>query len=191
MSLAETTEIQKTPGAGFIQELAPLLHLRWLQLLVLAGLLVVTGVVAFQIKLFVLDLDIWWHLKVGDWIVQHAAFPHNGILSRTAAARPWIAYSWGFEVLVSRFYAWFGLVGIGVYGTLLTLAVAFSVYWTVRRLSGSFWMSCVLAAITCYSFLFLMMPRPVFFSVILLCVSLTLMLQAQRYRRMQTLYCYP
>ena len=191
MSLAETTEIQKTPGAGFIQELAPLLHLRWLQLLVLAGLLVVTGVVAFQIKLFVLDLDIWWHLKVGDWIVQHAAFPHNGILSRTAAARPWIAYSWGFEVLLSRFYAWFGLIGIGVYGTLLTLAVAFSVYWTARRLSGSFWMSCVLAAITCYSFLFLMMPRPVFFSIILLCVSLTLMLQAQRYRRMQTLYWLP
>ena len=110
------------------------------------------GVVAFQIKLFVLDLDIWWHLKVGDWIVQHAAFPHTGILSRTAATRPWIAYSWGFEVLLSRFYAWFGLVGIGLYGTLLTLAVAFSVYWMVRRLSGSFWMSCVLAAISATRF---------------------------------------
>ena len=174
-----------------MQELAPLLRLRWLQLLVLAGLLVVTGVVAFQIKLFVLDLDIWWHLKVGDWIVQHAAFPHNGILSRTAATRPWIAYSWGFEVLLSRFYAWFGLVGIGLYGTLLTLAVAFSVYWMARRLSGRFWMSCVLAATTCYSFLFLMMPRPVFFSIILSCVSLTLILQAQRHGRMQALYWLP
>jgi hypothetical protein len=36
-----------------------------------------------------------------------------------------------------------------------------------------------------------MMPRPVFFSIILLCVSLTLMLQAQRNGRLQTLYWLP
>ena len=179
------------PANSFAQELALLLRLRWLQLAVLAGLLVVVGIAAFQIKLFALDLDIWWHLKVGDWIVQHSAFPHTGILSRSAADRPWIAYSWGFEVLLSRFYAWFGLIGIGLYGTLLTLAVAFAVYWMARRLSGRFWMSCVLAAITCYSFLFLMMPRPVFFSVILLCVTLTLILQAHHQGRVQTLYWLP
>ena len=136
MSSSSTSVVVNSHRAGLFQELAPLLRLRWLQLAVLAGLLVVVGVVAFQIKLFVLDLDIWWHLKVGDWIVQHAAFPHSGILSRSAADRPWIAYSWGFEVLLSRFYAWFGLIGIGLYGTLLTLAVAFSVYWMVRRLVG-------------------------------------------------------
>jgi hypothetical protein len=192
LSAAEShTQRLPSPNPSVLDELAPLLRLRWLQLAVLAGLLVVVGVVAFQIKLFVLDLDIWWHLKVGDWIVQHAGFPHTGILSRTAANRPWIAYSWGFEVLLSRFYAWFGLIGIGLYGTLLTLAVAFSVYWMTRRLSGRFWMSCVLAAITCYSFLFLMMPRPVFFSIILLCVSLTLILEAQREGRVQTLYWLP
>lgn len=179
------------PGNSFAQELAPLLHLRWLQLAVLAGLLIVVGIAAFQIKLFVLDLDIWWHLKVGDWVMQHASFPHNGILSRSAASRPWIAYSWGFEVLLSRFYAWFGLIGIGLYGTLLTLAVAFAVYWMVRRLSGRFWTSCALAAITCYSFLFLMMPRPVFFSVILLCVTLALILRGQAQGRVQTLYWLP
>ena len=95
---------------GFMREFAPLLCLRWLQLLVLAGLLAVVGVVAFELKFSVVDLDVWWHLKVGDWIVQHAAFPHTGILSRTAANRPWIAYSWGYEVLLSRAYAWFGLV---------------------------------------------------------------------------------
>lgn len=173
------------------QEFRALGRLHALRLLTLLGLLTVAGVVALQIKLFVMDLDIWWHLKVGDWIVQHAAFPHNGILSRTAANRPWIAYSWGFEVLLSRFYAWFGLIGIGLYGTLLTLAVAFSVYWMARRLSGRFWMSCVLAAITCYSFLFLMMPRPVFFSIILLCVTLTLILEAQHHGRVQTLYWLP
>ena len=71
--------------------------------------------------------------------------PHTGILSRTAANRPWVAYSWGYEVLMSRAYAWFGLLGIGLYGTLLTVGVAFAVYWMLRRISGRFWTSIGLA----------------------------------------------
>ena len=43
---------------------------------------------------------------------------------------------------MSRAYAWFGLLGIGVYGTLLTLGVAYSIYWMLRRLSGRFWTAC-------------------------------------------------
>ena len=66
---------------SFIRELVPLLRLRWLQLLVLAGLLVTVGVIAFNLKFSVLDLDIWWHLKAGDWIVQHhARSPHRAFL---------------------------------------------------------------------------------------------------------------
>lgn len=175
----------------FVDELTELARLRWLRLLALAALLTFVGAVSFQLKFSVIDLDVWWHLKVGDWVIQHAAFPHHGILSRSAASRSWAAYSWGYEVLLSRFYSWFGLVGIGLYGTLLTLIVAFSIYWMVRRLSGNFWFSILLAVLGCYSFLFLMMPRPVFFSIALLCVTLTLLLQAQRDGDVRQLYWLP
>ena len=176
---------------SFVQELMPLTRLLWLRMLVLTALLVLVGTVAFQLKFSVIDLDIWWHLKVGDWITQHAAFPRNGILSRSAADRPWAAYSWGYEVLLSRFYAAFGILGIGIYGTLLTLMVAFSVYWMARRLSGNFWMAAALASLGSYGFLFLMMPRPVFFSIALFCVTLTLILESQRRGDIRTLYCLP
>jgi hypothetical protein len=165
--------------------------LRWLQLFVLTALLVLVGAVSFQLKFSVIDLDVWWHLKVGDWIVQHAGFPHSGILSRSAADRPWAAYSWGYEVLLSRFYSWFGLVGVGIYGTLLTIMVAFAVFWMARRLSGQFWAACLLAVLACYAFLFLMMPRPVFFSIALFCVTLTLLLEAQRTGDVRRLYWLP
>jgi len=72
------------------QELRALLRLRIVQLVALAVLLSTVGIISFSIKLCILDLDIWWHLKVGDWIVQHASVPHTGILSRTAANRPWV-----------------------------------------------------------------------------------------------------
>jgi hypothetical protein len=173
------------------QELRGLLQRRPLQLLVLAGLLTAVAARALFLKFCVLDLDIWWHLKVGDWIIDHHAVPHTGILSRTAADRPWVAYSWGYEVLLSRAYRWFGLVGIGIYGILLTLAVAYSIYWMALRLSGRFWWACALATITCSAFLYNLMPRPVFFSMALFAVTLTLILEATRTGRVQLLYWLP
>jgi hypothetical protein len=172
-------------------ELRGLLRHRVLQLFTLGTFLALVGWHAFEEKYSVLDLDVWWHLKVGEWIVAHRAFPHSGILSRTAADRPWSAYSWGYELLLSRAYDWFGLVGAGVFGTLLTMAVAYAVYWMVRRLSGSIWVGCVLGAVTCSAFLFNLMPRPVFFSMILYAVTLTLLLEAQRSGRIQRLYWLP
>ncbi|HLZ42770.1 MAG TPA: hypothetical protein VKQ11_17515 [Candidatus Sulfotelmatobacter sp.] len=168
-----------------------LLRVRFLQLSALTLFLTVVGSLAFQYKLCVLDPDIWWHLKVGDWIVEHHAVPHTGILSRTAANRPWVAYSWGYELLISRAYAWFGLLGIGLYGTLLTLMVAYAVYWMLRRISGRFWVALIGAAIACSAFLFNGMPRPFFFSIALFAVTLTLLLEANRTGRIERLYWLP
>ncbi len=174
-----------------VQELRALLRIRLLQLAALTAFLSAVGVIAFQLKFCVLDLDIWWHLKVGDWIIEHLAVPHTGVLSRTAANRPWVAYSWGYEVLLSRAYAWLGLLGVGLFGTALTIAVAYSIYWMLRRLSGRFWPACTLAVIVCSTFLFNGMPRPLFFSIVLFCVTLTLLLEANRSGRMQVLYWLP
>ena len=174
-----------------LTEIRALSRFRPIQLAALVLLLAGIGTIAFQIKLCVLDPDIWWHLKVGDWIIDHAAVPHTGILSRTAASRPWVAYSWGYEILMSRAYAWFGLIGIGLYGVLLTLAVAYSIYWMLRRLSGNFWLASVGAGIVCSAFLFNGMPRPFFFSITLFAVTLTLLLEANRTGQIKSLYWLP
>ncbi len=173
------------------RELRNLLRFRPLQLAALVGFLTFIGGFAFYTKLCVIDNDIWWHLKVGDWIVAHMAVPHTGILSRTAASRPWVAYSWGYEVLMSLVYRWYGLLGIGLYGTFLTIAVAYAIYWMLRRLSGQFWISLVLAVLTSWAFVFNGMPRPVFFSIALFCVTLQLLLDANRTGQIEGLYWLP
>lgn len=160
----------------------------------LAGLVVFlagTGINALRLKYCVLDFDIWWHLKVGDWILQNYALPHTGILSRTAASRPWVAYSWAYEVILSRAYAWFGLVGIGVFGVALTVGVAFAVFWMSQRLSGRFWPSFILAGIACSAFLFNGMPRPLFFSEMFFCITLVLLFEAQSSGNIRPLYWLP
>lgn len=164
---------------------------RWVQLSALTAFLAAIGMEALHLKFSVIDSDVWWHMKVGDWIVEHLGVPHTGILSRVAAERPWVAYSWGYEVLLSRFYAWFGLLGMGVFGTLLTVGVALSAYWMLRRISGRFWPSLMLAALACGGFLFSGMPRPVFFSMMLYCATLALLLEAQRRQDIRLLYWLP
>lgn len=174
-----------------VEELRGLLQQRIIRFFALTGMLVWVAKVAVDCKYCVRDLDIWWHLKVGDWIVEKMAFPHNGIFSLTAVNRPWIAYSWGYEVILSRAYYWFGLIGIGLFGIVLTILNAYAVFWSLRRLSGRFWEAWLLTAFTLYTFLFVLLPRPVFVSIFLYVVLLTVLLEANRSANVRQLYWLP
>jgi hypothetical protein len=164
---------------------------RLMRVLLLALLLAIIAGPTLLPKFSVVDNDIWWHLKTGDWILAHHAFPHTGILTRTAADRPWMAYSWLYEVLLSGFHSWFELAGISIYGLLLALAVAYGVFWMADRLSGRFWVACLLTLLGCAAFLFNMYPRPAFFSMLLFTITLTLLLESRRTGRIQVLYWLP
>ena len=181
----------KQSNMSTAQELRALFRLRILQLAALGSLFAFVVWRSLSLKLTVRDLDNWWHLKVGDWILQNHAFPHTGIFSATAANRPWAAYSWGYEILLSLFYKWQDILGMSIFGTIFTILVAASVYRMTRRLSGRFWTACLIATATCSVFLFTVCPRPVYFSMILLTVELTLILEASRSRRIQPLYWLP
>jgi len=183
--------VTSSPAETLKEQLLALSRIRVLQLAGLTALLAWIGGFAMYTKLCVLDPDLWWHMKVGDWIIEHAAVPHTGILSRTAANRPWVAYSWGYEVMLSRAYAWFGLLGIALFGVLLTVMVAYAVYWMMLRLAARFWVACIGTTIVCEAFLFDGMPRPFFFSIAFFAVILTLLLQANRDGNARRLYWLP
>jgi hypothetical protein len=176
---------------SLFQELRGLLRTRIVQLAALVFLLALMATIAFVSRTMVRDPDIWWHLKVGDWIVQHRAVPHVGIFSRTAGSSPWIAYSWGYEVLMSLAYSWFGITGFAMFGVLLTVAVSFVLFWMLHRLSGSFWLAWILAFIGSFAYLFSLMPRPVFCTMIFFTVLLTVLLEAKRSGEMRGLYWLP
>ncbi len=175
--------LRNRPGGFFAR--------RSLRVLSLAVLLTIIAAPSLLPKFSVVDNDIWWHLKVGDWIIQRSGFPRSGILSRTAADRPWMAYSWIYEVLLSFFHSRFHLMGVAVYGLLLTLGVSYSIFWMTRRLAGRFWGPSLLATLCCAAFLFKIYPRPAFFSMMFFAILVTLLLEARRTARPQLLYWLP
>jgi len=172
-------------------DLIELSRLRRLRLVALTGLIVGVGTECFIKKLSVLDPDLWWHLSTGYWIFHTRSIPHSGLFSRTAANRPWMAYSWGYEVMLSRAYDWFSFVGMGLFGVAVTVAVAIAVFLMLYRISGKFWAAWSLSIVVYAAFLFNIAPRPLFLSVVLFTVVLTLLFEAQRSGRVQFLYWLP
>jgi hypothetical protein len=169
----------------------PFLRLSAVRVAALAGILALLAWLSLDAKTPVRDPDLWWHLAVGNWIVQHNSVPETGILSRTAAARPWMAYSWGYEVLLSRAYSWFGLTGIAWFGLLVTLGVAATLYWMCYRLSGSFWIAWLVGTTGCFAYLYSLMPRPVFFSMAAFTLLLGTIVEARETGVLRKLYAVP
>lgn len=60
----------------------------------------------------VLDPDVWWHLKTGQWIAQHWAVPHADPFSYTRLGQPWTAHEWLCEVAMYGLFRWASYSGL-------------------------------------------------------------------------------
>jgi hypothetical protein len=58
------------------------------------------------------DGDTGWHIRVGDWIREHSAFPRTDFLSFSKAGEPWFAWEWASEVLMSWLHSIAGMKGV-------------------------------------------------------------------------------
>ncbi|MDX6770666.1 MAG: tetratricopeptide repeat protein [Elusimicrobiota bacterium] len=56
------------------------------------------------------DLDTWFHLGVGRWIVEHRAVPALDPFSFTAAANPYVDSHWLFQVVLYAVHALGGIL---------------------------------------------------------------------------------
>ncbi|MGY4406896.1 hypothetical protein ACVIYL_007699 [Bradyrhizobium sp. USDA 3315] len=57
------------------------------------------------------DADVYWHIEVGQWIVDHRAVPHVDLFSFTMRGAPWITSAWLSEVLYFVAFKLAGWVG--------------------------------------------------------------------------------
>ncbi|BAM87548.1 hypothetical protein S58_15400 [Bradyrhizobium oligotrophicum S58] len=73
------------------------------------------------------DSDTYWHIKVGQWIIDHAAMPYSDIYSFTRAGSPWMSNAWLSQVIYATAYShagWAGAVAL----TALAVAAALVIF---------------------------------------------------------------
>jgi hypothetical protein len=168
----------------------PLRSIQWAQVLVLAALYSFPAFLCLHFA-DARDPDVWWHLRVGEWILQNGAVPHTDPFSMFGAGKPWVAYSWLFELLIYQLFRWLGLAGLVVYTTGMVVCIAVVLHRLIRRLQSDFSLGVLLTAVASYSLIPLYTPRPWQFTILLFALELDLLLQARKNGRMRLLLWLP
>ncbi len=160
------------------------------QALVLAALFAVPALMCAHAAC-VIDPDIWWHLRTGEWILAHHAVPQVDPFSGPLAGSPWLAYSWLYELVAVKLFHWLGLAGIVAYSSGMVLAITVAMVHMVRRVQRDFSLAVLLsfAAVFCMGRLYT--PRPWLFTILLFILELDILMQARRTGRVRELLWLP
>ena len=135
----------------------------------------------------VLDADVWWHLRTGQWIVEHRAVPHSDSFSWTGMGQPWAAYSWLFELLIFGLFRRFGLIGILGYTYAMVLAIAIALHFLIRKFEHRLAQSVGLTALALVAMSRICSPRPWLFTILFLCLELNILVSVRRSRKFKRL----
>jgi hypothetical protein len=79
-------------------------------------------------SLWMADPDVFWHLKVGEWIIANKAVPETDIYSWSVYGQPWTAHQWLWEALMYFVHSCTGIIGLWF----LALVMVFTAGMLVR-----------------------------------------------------------
>jgi hypothetical protein len=146
---------------------------------------------AFQAMVPVVDPDIWWHLRTGQWIVDHAQLPVTDPFSTYGDGKRWIAYSWLFEVLVYALFTRLGLIGILVFTVSMSLLIALVLHRALRRTELPFIVEVFSVAAALGAMTHLISPRSWLFSILFFTVELSILFHVRRTDKVAPLLALP
>ena len=92
----------------------------------------------------VLDGDTGWHIRTGEYILQHASAPQSDIFSYSKAGAPWFAWEWLTDVQYALLHASLGPWRCGGRLGLLICASAYTLLRTMLWTGANVFVSLVL-----------------------------------------------
>src|SRR4051812_42424554 len=146
----------------------------------LAGVYAIPLFAALQL---VTDPDLWWHLRAGQWIAEHGHVPVTDPFSAPGADRPWVAYSWLFEVVVYGLYQRLELTGVLLFRVAMALAVVGAFHRLVARRERRFLVSTLLSGVASLALVPLLNERPWLFTILFTTFTLDVVLDLREGRR--------
>ena len=84
------------------------------------------------------SFDAYWHIKVGEWIVEHKQIPFKGIFSYTNGESAWISHEWISSTIIYLIFSFSGWPGL-IFMTILsvTLTMLLMLRYTLRYVSAN------------------------------------------------------
>jgi hypothetical protein len=119
-----------------------------------------------------LDPDVWWHLRVGEWVIEHQSVTANDPFSLPGQAKSWVAYSWLYEVVLYGLHSAFGLAGIILYRVIFSLAIVAAVHALVCRVQRNFLIATALTGVATIALAALFSERPWLITILFSTITL-------------------
>ena len=121
------------------------------------------------------DGDTGWHIRTGEYVLEHGAVPVHDLYSFSRAGQTWYAWEWLSDVILAQIHRWWGLPGVAVWAALMvSLASTLLFAWLLRRGAGAgVALAATLAATSAASVHYL--ARPHLFSLVLWLIGLGLL----------------
>jgi hypothetical protein len=146
---------------------------------------------ALQGMVPVVDPDIWWHLRTGHWIFDHGRVPATDPFSAYGSGKPWVAYSWLFEILIYTLFTKLGLIGILAFTVSMSLLIAFVLHSALRRMGLPFMVEVFFVAVALGAMSNLISPRSWLFSILFFTVELLILFHVRRTAKVAPLLALP
>ena len=128
------------------------------------------------------DADTGWHIRTGEWILQHRAVPKVDLFSFTRFGQPWYAWEWGWDVLFALIHKVAGLAGVAFFNLLILSFISLLLYKLVCRVTGNELLSVALTVIAMQASTVHWLARPHLLSWLLILAVLHILLSVERGR---------
>src|SRR5437016_13952457 len=126
------------------------------------------------------DGDTGWHIRTGDYILQHHAVPRVDIFTFRRASAPSFAWEWLSEVLFSQVHQAWGVKGISLLAGVVLCAMAAVLFSHMLWSGGNLFLALGAASLATGAAFVHFLARPHVFTFLLLAVSLWLLARDRR-----------
>lgn len=137
------------------------------------------------------DPDVGWHLRTGEWILQHHAWPRVDPFSWVRGGSPWQAYSWLFDLILLKFWSWRGLQGLVIFTAAMMALIAAATYHMLTRLQEDFTQRILLTTMVVVCLSRISTPRPWLFSILFFVFEMDILMRARRSGKSRELLWLP
>lgn len=140
---------------------------------------------------YLADPDIWWHLATGRWILAHHALPVTDPFSSYGADKPWIVYSWLFDIATQLLFRSLGCLSAILYEVAVRVALAVALFHLVQGLLPRFWRAAAITLISLYGMSYVIGPRPGMLTILFGIIELDILLAVRRTGASKKLWLLP
>jgi hypothetical protein len=136
------------------------------------------------------DADTGYHIRTGEYIINHLTVPQNDLFSHITPPLPWFAHEWLSEVVMALVHTFSGLTGVVLFFSFLISVTYFLLFKYSQSLNCNIVFTVLIVLLATLSSSLHWLARPHIFSLLLTVVWYNL-LNNYQYQGRDRLYLLP